>query len=70
MPKFEIVVSYEMYGKYVIDADTLQEAENKVFESEVCLPTDTVYVEDSFKLDKEAMTYGQIITDKEADYKV
>lgn len=49
MPKFKIPVVWQMVGKIEIEADTLEDAVQKVHDSTVPLP-DGDYLEDSFEV--------------------
>lgn len=50
---FKIPVSYEMYGHVTVEADSLEDAIDKVEEGP--LPTDADYVAGSFQVDRDAI---------------
>lgn len=68
MPKYLIPVVYEMCGKYVIEADTLEQAKEKVFSADVGLPKGSVYIEDSLWLDEDYPNFGEEVIDRNPDY--
>ena len=47
---FKIACTWSMYGEMEIEAETLEEAERIAIE-EAPLPTDGVYIDDTFELD-------------------
>ncbi len=51
MKTYIIPVIYQMYGKYKIEAENLEEAKLQVFTPEVGLPEDTSYIDNSMELD-------------------
>lgn len=55
--EFIIPVVWEMWGKYVIEAETLEEAMEKALDSELPLPEESYYVDDSIQVDMESLEY-------------
>ena len=55
MPKYIIPVSFVMYGKYEIEADTLLKALDEVFANDdvTPLPAESEYLHGSLNLDEE-----------------
>ena len=53
MPNYIIPVSYMMYGKYEIEADSIKDALNEVHGSTMPLPPDSEYLIDSLQIDAE-----------------
>jgi len=55
MPTFKIACSWEVCGEAEIEASTFKEAWQKAKETEedILLPTDTMYIDGSFTLDRE-----------------
>ncbi len=58
MKIFKIPVVWQSYGMMSIEAETLEEAEEKALGNEP-LPTNGEYVTDSCELDKENPSYGE-----------
>ncbi|NMA64465.1 MAG: hypothetical protein GX964_10595 [Syntrophomonadaceae bacterium] len=60
MPKFYIPITFRMSGAVEIEANSLEEAENKVL-TELPYPEIFDVVDNSVELDKEAKGYGKIV---------
>ncbi len=67
MPKYVIPVTYMMYGKYEIEADTLVEALDEVFGNEAIkpLPPDADYLIDSMNVTEEDLTENNTLSEDE-----
>jgi len=69
MPKYVIPVTYTMYGKYEIEADSIEAALDAVFDDVLPVPENAEYLSDSLvvttgdvqennpRLDEEAMEF-------------
>jgi len=53
MKTFTIPVSYMMYGTYEIEADSFEEAKEKILDSNTPLPDNASYLEDSLEVDED-----------------
>lgn len=53
MKKFRIIVTWNMMGSYIVNADTLEDAIDKVEAHETPLPKNGSYLEDSFEVDRD-----------------
>ena len=51
MPQFKVSCDWEVYGTAYIEADNLKQAIEKAKEDDFPLPTDTQYIDGSFKVD-------------------
>ena len=65
MPKFVIPVTYTMYGKYTIEADTIEEALDKVLDENLPLPNGSGYVEDSIEVNEEDVRENNTLSEEE-----
>lgn len=54
MSRFKIPVTWEMYGEYVIEADTLEQAIEQAYSSSQSLPNEKHYIDDSLIVDTES----------------
>lgn len=67
MPKFIIPVVWQMWGKMIIEARTLEEAEQVAIGEHPIrnepLP-DGSYIDDSIELDKESVFYGNVVEEE------
>lgn len=55
MNKYEIPVTFEMYGRYVIEANSLKEAIDIILNSVTGLPQEKEYIDDSLKIDYDGI---------------
>jgi hypothetical protein len=53
MPKFRIAVEWEVCGIIEVEADSIDDAIEKVQDPDFPLPTDSDYIDDSFTINKE-----------------
>ena len=54
MPEFKISCDWKVYGHAYVEADNFKQAIEKAKEVDFPLPTDTNYVDESFKVDMES----------------
>jgi hypothetical protein len=65
MPTFRIPLAWWMTGTAYVEADTLEEAEEKALDGSLPSPGCSSYIPDSIELDRDAAEYGAIVDDEE-----
>lgn len=65
MPKYIIPVTYTMYGKYEIEADTLIDAIDEVHSTAMPLPPDAEYLTESMTVGEEDVAQNNELSEDE-----
>jgi len=63
MKTYKIPCTWQMYGYYHIEAESVKEALEKT--EDMALPTDTDYVEGSFEIDSGMIPFYNQLTEEE-----
>jgi hypothetical protein len=62
MKTFKIPVTYQMWGTYLVQAENLKEAKEKIFYPGFGLPDNASYIDDSIQIDEEGITIHNPVT--------
>ena len=55
MKTYKIPVVWQMYGHIEVEAESLDEAKERIYDSRIGLPDDGSYIEDSMEIDKDGI---------------